>query len=127
MSHSRILAGAALAVLAAGGAYAEEASRDAVLIDPDSHRVVFENEHVRVIENLSSVGKKSPMHTHGSMLVVSLDRARLKMTVPDQDPFILDLHPGQVLWLDDPDHAWEILAGQLHVVAVEVKSAANSE
>jgi hypothetical protein len=127
MSYYRILAGVAVVMLAVGGAYAQQASRDAVLIDPDSHLVVFENEHVRVIENLTSVGKTSPMHTHGSMLVVSLDRARLKMTVPDQEPFIFDLHPGQVLWLDDPDHAWEMLAGQLHVIAIEVKSAAKPD
>ncbi|HUG98178.1 MAG TPA: hypothetical protein VMQ83_03285 [Gammaproteobacteria bacterium] len=116
---------AASAVCLAGGVFAAEHSRDAVLIDPDSHVVVLENEHVRVLENLSSPGKRSPMHTHGTMLIISLDHARLKMTVPDGDPFIIDLHPGQVMWMDDPEHAWEVLAGQLHVIAVEVKAAAK--
>lgn len=122
-----VLLAAMVAALATGSAHAAEHSRDAVLVDPDSHVVVFENEHVRVLENLSGLGKSSPMHTHGTMLVVSLDRARLKMTVPGEDPFIFDLHPGQVIWLDDPEHAWELLAGQLHVIAIEVKSATKSD
>jgi hypothetical protein len=67
------------------------------------------------------------MHTHGSMLLVSLDRARLKLTLPDGEDMIFDLYPGQVVWLDNPEHAWEMLAGQLHVFAIEVKSAARGD
>jgi hypothetical protein len=122
-----VLLAAAIAVYTTGSAYADEHSRDAVLIDADSHQVVFENEHVRVIKNHSSPGKTSPMHTHGSILVVSLEHTRLRMSVPEGDPFILDLHPGQVLWLDDPEHSWEVLAGQLHVIGIEVKSATKSD
>jgi hypothetical protein len=123
----KMMLAATVAGLFSGGVHAAEHSRDAVLIDPESHQVILENDHVRVVENLSSVGKTSPMHTHGTMLIVSLDRARLRFTMAGQDPVIFDLHPGQVLWLEDPDHAWEVLAGQLHVVAVEVKSAAKSD
>lgn len=123
----RILVTAVVAVLYSGGLHAAEHSRDAVLVDPESHQVILENDHVRVVENLSSVGKTSPMHTHGTMLIVSLDRARLKFTMAGQDPVIFDLHPGQVLWLEEPDHAWEVLAGQLHVIAVEVKAAAKPD
>jgi|GEM_PF-4514163 len=115
-----------IAMLALGHIQAAEHSREAVQIDPDSHQVVFENEHVRVIENLSSAGKTSPMHTHGSMLIVSLDLARLRVTLPGGESSIVDLRPGQVMWTDDPEHAWQLLAGQLHVIAIEVKSAAKS-
>jgi hypothetical protein len=123
----KMLLTAMVAVLYSGGLHAAEHSRDAVLIDPESHQVILENEHVRVIENLSSVGKTSPMHTHGTMLIVSLDRARLRFTMAGQDPVIFDLRPGQVMWLEKPDHAWEVLAGQLHVIGVEVKAAAKSD
>jgi hypothetical protein len=126
MMRTTMLAVPAMMLLA-GTAYADRHARDAVLIDPDSHQVVLENEHIRVLENISRPGKASPMHTHGTMLLVSIDRARLKMTMPGQDPVIFDLRPGQVVWMEDPEHAWEVLAGQLHVIAVEVKSAAASE
>jgi len=123
---NKFLLAVTVAMLSSGTIEAAEHSREAVQIDPDSHQVVFENEHVRVIENLSSVGKTSPMHTHGSMLIVSLDLARLKVTVPGGESSIVDLRPGQVMWTDDPEHAWQLLAGQLHVIAIEVKSAAKS-
>jgi aspartokinase-like uncharacterized kinase len=36
---------------------------------------------------------------------------------------MLDTFPGQVLWMDTAEHSWEILSGDIHVIAVEVKSA----
>jgi hypothetical protein len=117
----------AAALLVMGTAQADEHSNEATIVDPESHVVVFENEHVRVIENISAPGKTSPMHTHDSLLIVSLDLARLKLMLPDGEEMIFDLRPGQVLWLDNPEHAWEMLAGQLHVIGVEVKSAARRD
>jgi hypothetical protein len=102
-------------------------TRDAVAIDPDVHNVVLENEHVRVFEARAAHGRKSPMHTHPSLVLVSVAYARVKLTLPDGKSSILDLKPGQVLWLENPEHSWELLAGELHVVAIEVKSAQKSQ
>lgn len=96
---------------------------DSVAVDPDVHQVVLENDHVRVLEARAAPGRKSPMHSHPPILVVSLNSARMKFTLPDGSQPILDLRPGQVLWLDSPEHSWELLAGNLHVIGVEVKSA----
>jgi len=98
-------------------------SKDAVIVDPDVHHVVMENEHVRVFEALAAHGWKSPMHTHPPFVLVSLGSARLKMTRPDGTSFIFDLRPGQVVWMEDAEHSWELLAGEVHVIGVEVKSA----
>jgi quercetin dioxygenase-like cupin family protein len=123
----KIITALTASLLAIGATQADEHSREATVVDPESHVLVFENEHVRVIENISAPGKTSPMHTHDSFLLVSLSLARLKLTLPDGEEMIFDLRPGQVLWLDNPEHAWEMLAGQLHVIAVEVKSAARRD
>lgn len=98
-------------------------SGDAVAVDADVHNVVLENEHVRVFEARAAHGRKSPMHTHPSLVLVSVGSARAKLTLPDGKSSILDLRPGLVLWLENPEHSWELLAGELHVVGVEVKSA----
>jgi len=37
---------------------------DGPVADPAHHTVVFENEHVRVIETVIPVGDKTPLHTH---------------------------------------------------------------
>ncbi|MEO6331887.1 MAG: hypothetical protein ABIV11_06575 [Gemmatimonadaceae bacterium] len=97
---------------------------DPVTVDPTHHHVIFENDHVRVFEVLASPGERSPMHTHSPFVLISLDRARARLTLPDGNSAILDLHPGQALWLEDAAHSWELLSGQLRVIGVEVKAAA---
>ena len=98
--------------------------KDSTIADPDVHRVVFENEHVRVIDARAAHGWKSPMHSHRPMLVVNLGPGRQKVTSSDGTTQIVDLNPGTVVWRDDAfDHAWELLAGDVHVLLVEVKSA----
>lgn len=96
---------------------------DAVVIDPDVHHVVMENEHVRVFEARAAAGARSPMHSHPTFVLVSIGSARVKLTLPGGETQILDLRPGTVLWLENAQHSWELLAGELHAVGVEVKSA----
>ncbi len=99
-------------------------SKDSTIIDPDVHQVVLENEHVRVLEARAAHGYKSPMHSHPPLLLVSLGTARVKFAAPDGTKQIVDLRPGMVVWRDSSiEHSWELLAGEIHVVAVEVKSA----
>src|ERR1700741_4193014 len=104
-----------------------EAPDDAVSVDPLVHRLVLENEHIRVFEARASAGAKSPMHTHPPMVLVSIGKARFRMTLPDGTHPILDLSPGQVLWVPGAKHSWELLAGELHAIGVEIKSAQKPE
>ena len=110
-----------------GAAMAADDPRDAVAVDPEVHHVVLENEHVRVFEGLAAPGATSPMHTHPPFLLVSIDTARLKLTLPGGETAIVDLKPGQVIWLDGAEHAWELLAGRLHAIGVEVKAARQGD
>lgn len=99
-------------------------ANDAVTVDPDTHRVLFENDHVRVFEGRGSAGGKSVMHSHPPILLVSLQRARFKLTLPDRTTVVHDFSPGQVLWFGDGmEHSWEMLAGEAQIIAIEVKSA----
>ncbi|MEX1993890.1 MAG: hypothetical protein WD929_04445 [Steroidobacteraceae bacterium] len=103
---------------------AADAPPDAVAIDPDVHHVLFDNEHVRVFEARASHGRTSPMHSHPPLVFISLGTARAKLTLPDGKAVIFDMYPGQVLWMPDGmQHSWELISGDLRVVAVEVKSA----
>ena len=98
-------------------------ARDAVALDPSHHHVIMENDHVRVFEVLAAPGDTSPMHTHPPLALVSLDKARIRIAGPDGSPSILDLNPGTVLWLENVEHTWKLLAGQIHLFAVEIKAA----
>ena len=107
-----------------GATAAADTPPDAVTIDPDVHHVLLDNEHVRVFEARATHGATSPMHSHPPFVFVSLGTARVKLTQPDGTKVIFDTWPGQVLWMPDGmQHSWELLSGDLRVVAVEVKSA----
>jgi quercetin dioxygenase-like cupin family protein len=96
---------------------------DAISVDPDVHNVVLENEHIRVFDARASKGAKSPMHSHPPFILISLGKTRFRMTMPDGKTPIFDLNPGQVAWVEGAEHSWELLAGELHVIGVEIKSA----
>lgn len=124
LKAAMILAGVTFVL---GAANATDTARDAVIADPDHHLVVMENDHVRVIEARAGLGATSPMHSHSDYVLVSLASTRLKLTMPDGQQSVVDVRPGQVLWMENAQHGWEILAGELHAVAIEVKSAARSD
>ncbi len=99
-------------------------AKDAVMVDSDVHRVVLENDHVRVFEARASHGARSAMHSHPPMVFIGLETARVKFGLQDGTSTIFDIHPGQVLWLPDGmEHSWELIGGNVNVIAVEVKSA----
>jgi quercetin dioxygenase-like cupin family protein len=99
-------------------------STDAVKVDPVGHQVVVDNPHVRVIEGLSGAGRRSPMHSHSyALTIISLGRGRLNLTMPDGNSAVVDVHPGQVLWLEGGSHSWEVVSGISNLIAIEVKSA----
>ncbi|MEX0734761.1 MAG: hypothetical protein WD944_10215 [Steroidobacteraceae bacterium] len=100
-----------------------QAVDDAVSVDPDVHNVILDNEHFRVFDARASKGAKSPMHTHPPMVLISLGKTRFHMTTPDGKATIFNLNPGEVRWVVDARHSWEVLAGELHAIGVEIKSA----
>ena len=120
MFRSFLVAAACCAGVAAAHA---DSIPDSTIADPELHQIVLENEHVRVLQGLAAAGRKSPMHSHPPFLLVSLGTARVKFTYPDGKTQILDIRPGTLLWLDGVEHSWELLAGDLNVMAIEVKSA----
>src|SRR5688572_25332841 len=101
-------------------------SPDAVAIDPKVHNVLFENDHVRVFEARASYPASSAMHSHPPFVFIGLETGRAKMRLGDGKTVVLDVYPGQVLWVGNGmDHSWELLSGKVRVIAVEVKSARN--
>ncbi|MEX2149190.1 MAG: hypothetical protein WD793_03190 [Steroidobacteraceae bacterium] len=112
----------ALGLFQAGAGYAQTPG-NAVDVDADVHRVALENEFFRVFDARASKGTKSPMHSHAPMVLVSIGKTRFRMTAPDGKTSIFDLNPGQTMWVENAQHSWELLAGELHAIGVEVKSA----
>lgn len=113
----------ALALALVGLAARAEMAPDSTVADPEVHQVAFENDHVRVLRALAPAGHQSAMHSHPATLVISLGTGRVRLTQPDGTQQILDVNPGQFFWIDGTEHSWELLAGEVNVIAVEVKAA----
>jgi len=122
----RIMTAVLAFCLGAGVATLAQRAKDATLVDPDVHHVAMENDHVRVLEVRAPVGYKSPMHSHPPVLAVSVGSGRLKITSRDGESQIVDTRPGMILWLEDAEHTWELLAGNHHFIAIEVKAARST-
>lgn len=101
-------------------------AKDSTVVDPDVHKVVLENDHVRVLDARISPGWKSPLHSHPPMLLVSLGSGRFRITGPDGKTQVVDFNPGMVIWRESTEHSWEMVAGEAHVIAVEVKSSVKA-
>ena len=111
----------ALALAFPGAAHPQ--ATDAVAVDPDVHRVLIDNEFIRVFDARASRGTRSPMHTHPPLVLISLDSTRFKMSQPDGKTSLFDLNPGDARWVEGAHHGWELIAGELHAIGIEPKSA----
>lgn len=116
----------ALAILVAVPSFAaaQPVAPDAVAVDGEIHRLILENEHLRVFDARAERGMKSPMHSHPPMVLVSIGKARFRIALADGRSVLFDMNPGQVFWRGEgTQHSWELLTGELHAIGVEIKSA----
>ena len=100
-----------------------QSAPDSTEVDPDGHKIVFENDYVRVLEVRSPPGQQIAMHSHPPRLVVAIGPYRLKSVSQEGLEAIVDRRPGEAVWVEREEHQAEILVGPTHVIEVEVKSA----
>jgi len=108
---------------------------DALAAAPAHHRLVFENESVRVLETRIPPGDTVPLHTHCwpsvNHLVSSSDFVRRdgegNVTLDSRNGGPV-MNPGDVFWLDPlPLHTLEnVGSADIHVVTVELKQNSRS-
>lgn len=92
------------------------------IVEPDQHHLVIDNEHVRVFDGFGDAGARSAPHTHPPSVLVSLAKARFRVTINGKTR-IFDFEPAMVRWTNHFEHTWESLAGQARVIMVDIKSA----
>jgi mannose-6-phosphate isomerase-like protein (cupin superfamily) len=105
------------------------AELDGVTAAPDHHRVLFDNDRVRVIETVVKVGDTTPVHTHPRtvMYVVSGDHFVRKddsgKVMVDTREEGEDFEMPSVIWSDGtPPHVIENPGNEdLVVIGVELK------
>ena len=95
---------------------------DAVAIAPDHYSVVEENDRVRILEFRGGPGTKTAMHSHPAVVAVALTDAKVRSTHGNGQSMELELKAGMAMYMDDADHATEILgSAESHVILIELK------
>ncbi len=98
-------------------------SDDPVASNPEHYRVLFENEHVRVLDYTDTPGTRTTPHSHPNSVMVTLsdfDR-RLHTPAGSRDVTLTAAH---AMWLPAQRHAGENIGSTpTHVIFIELKGA----
>lgn len=95
---------------------------DALKVAADTHKLVFENKFVRVIETRVPPGKTEPMHSHGRRVVVYLSDFHTRTTERGKQPQENMRSRGLARWSEPIVHQVENVGKtEGHVISVELK------
>jgi quercetin dioxygenase-like cupin family protein len=86
------------------------------------YSVLWENEHVRIVEHTMGPGDSEPMHTHPEMLAYVMESSKLLITEPDGMTNEVELTKGDFQQLPTWTHSIKNIGDTpLHTLLVELK------
>lgn len=103
-----------IALLATFGIAADSLAQDAVRVNPRGFAVLFENDHLRVLEYTSRPGLGIcgvGNHSHPPHLNIAMTAIKARVTLPDGKTFIAENNPGDVFWEEAVTHSVENIGG----------------
>ena len=95
---------------------------DPVEASPDNYTLLFENEHVRVMEMNVKAGESDREHSHKTEAVYFISGGKLKISLPDGGGMEADIPDGHVMWHEPWTHRVENV-GTSDVKAIVVETA----
>ena len=105
-------------------------SLDAMTAAPDNHRILFENDRVRVLDTNIPPGETVPLHTHRWQSVMYIQSFSDFIRYDEQGQVLLDSSKlsskpkvGEVMWSSplEPHTLKNTGSTDLHVISVELK------
>jgi hypothetical protein len=95
---------------------------DIVAISPEVHRVIFENETIRMLEVSVQPGARVPMHTNPENINYILEGGTLRLLDPDGSFFDLEVAARQVIPAPVGRHAVENVGqSEVRTLCIELK------
>ena len=89
---------------------------------PESAKVIFENDAIRVIVTTMRKGQKIPIHSHRKGFAYTLNSGQIRLTPEGGKPRVGKVSKGEASWSDQGEtHAVENLGGTLRELYVEFK------
>src|SRR5215469_282712 len=101
-------------------------AQDVVKVSPETHTVLLDNEHVRVLDVHAKPGQMVGMHSHPASTLYYLTDGNLKITYPDARTEERTVKAGTAVWSNAVTHAVEnVGTNDFHEVHIELKDAAK--
>lgn len=117
-----VLLTTSLLLFAAGTALAQ----DVMKISPETHKVLLENDQVRVLDARMKPGEKVAMHSHPANVVYFLTDGKIRITYPDGKTEVREVKAGVAAWSEGATHAAEnVGTTEFHELQIELKGAAK--
>lgn len=97
-------------------------SEDPTCTDPDKYKVVFENEHVRVLHYVDRPGDRTSSHTHPDSVMYTLSSFRRRLYSGSGETRDVEMAAGTTGWLPAQRHAGHNIGdSDTEVLFVELK------
>jgi len=101
--------------------------QDSTKVDPAHHKVVFENDQIRVVRWVIAVGDKTLNHSHPNNLNINLTDYNGRVTTPDGKSFEVHDKAGSLSWRPAGIHVVENIGSQpMEGIIVEPKLPASA-
>jgi hypothetical protein len=114
-----------LALALPATARAQAPARDPLKLYPGNYRILFENEHVRVLDFRLAKGARETTHEHPRHVAVFLADVRIMFTLPDGQKRLREAGAGDVAYSELTAHASENLGPtDAHGILIELKTPA---
>lgn len=92
----------------------------------ETHKVILDNDQVRVLDVRIQPGQIVAMHSHPANVVYYLTDCKLKSTSPDGKTAIREGKAGTAAWYGPLSHAVEnVGTTEFHAVQIEMKGTAK--
>jgi beta-alanine degradation protein BauB len=91
-------------------------------VAPHVYKVLFENEHVRLLEVKMEPGDHTEMHSHPGNLIYTLAGGKVEFTAPSGEVAELEVPTGSSIWMDATDHETDNVGDtSIHAIMFEPK------
>ncbi len=96
-------------------------TRDPLALYPENYRILFENEHVRVLDFRLAKGATETLHEHPRHVAVFLTDVKIQFTLPSGETRLRQAKAGDVAFSERTAHASENLGpADAHGVLIEL-------
>jgi quercetin dioxygenase-like cupin family protein len=99
---------------------------DPIAAAPESYKVTFENDLIRVLDINLKKGKRSAMHSHPNYLAYAVTSCKVRFTSPDGESEEVAIKAGDTVWRGAESHQVDNVGDtDCHVLNIELKQASR--